>query len=143
MTETIKYTLRMPDTLYFQVKERALRAGVSVQQYIIAACEEKLKRLASKEDLCQDEGCDHHGTPHVCVSGTTVENIRTLTPEGWQLVPKVPTVEQECATDFDDCPTPDAARATYQAMLAAAPPSPLDIVTVKVLSPPSSRGDQP
>lgn len=54
-------------------------------------------------------------------------------PEGWQLVPKVPTVEQECAPDHEDCATPDAARAIYTAMLAAAPPSPLDTVTVKVI----------
>lgn len=56
-------------------------------------------------------------------------------PEGWQLVPKIPTTEMECAPDHEDCPTPDAARAAYLAILASAPPSPLGIVTVPVIHP--------
>lgn len=43
------------------------------------------------------------------------------TPEGWRLVPKVPTDEMLCAVDHDDCATPDAAERAYRAMLAAAP----------------------
>lgn len=56
-------------------------------------------------------------------------------PEGWQLVPKIPTTEMECAPDHEDCQTPDAAKAAYRAMLKAAPPLPLDIVTVSVIHP--------
>lgn len=61
-------------------------------------------------------------------------------PEGWQLVPIEPTTEMECAPDHEDCPTPDAAKAVYRAMLAAAPPSPLDIVTISVIHPDPRTG---
>lgn len=27
--------------------------------------------LAAVQDLCEDEGCPHHGTPHVCVNNAT------------------------------------------------------------------------
>ncbi|MDO1582393.1 hypothetical protein [Rhizobium oryzicola] len=62
-------------------------------------------------------------------------------PKGWKLVPEIPTEEMECAPDHEDCATPDAARATYLAMLAKVPPSPLDIVTVEVIPSPQTHVD--
>ena len=56
-------------------------------------------------------------------------------PDGWKLVPIQPTEEMECAVDHENCATPDAAKAAYREMLAAAPPSPLDLITVSVIQP--------
>lgn len=34
----------------------------------IAGFDKGVKDFATGEELCVDEGCDHHGTPHVCVT---------------------------------------------------------------------------
>lgn len=32
--------------------------------------------IKTKYDLCEDEGCDHYGTPHVCISSRTAPSDR-------------------------------------------------------------------
>lgn len=66
-----------------EIKEILLRSGFSERQqpdggtdlnpYVYEGVEEILRQTLTRVNaapLCEDEGCPHHGTPHVCVNNS-------------------------------------------------------------------------
>lgn len=70
----------MPTNNYMLVDAGALQMVANIlrrsgKTEVADALMDTARRLHLKEDLREDEGCPHHGTPHVCVSE------RNLSPE--------------------------------------------------------------
>ena len=50
-----------------QAADLVISGPGTVREKIIAGIEAYAKSLPS-EQLCEDEGCPHHGTDHICIS---------------------------------------------------------------------------
>lgn len=68
-----------------EIKDILLKAGfkeklqpngeLDLNPYVYEGVEEILKQVQQRQEpaLCEDEGCPHHGTPHVCVEDSDLD----------------------------------------------------------------------